>query len=205
MWKKVFHYFIVVLFVVLLLPVERSYAQTSITLFTPYTGLTSAPGESITYQVDVINDSNSVKSMAFELANLPKDWQYTLTAGGNELRQLSVKPGEQEQITLEVTIPLKVKKDDYSFQLIANNTDQSTSTLPFLVSITEEGSTLSNLTTDQPNREGHADSTFTYSATLKNDTTEKQNYALRANAPDGWLVQFKVDGESVTSIILEEN
>ena len=204
MRKKRFIY----LFIIVLLSffILTSFVQAqAVTLFTPYTGLTVTPGETITYNVDVINDDRSVKSVSFEFDRLPKNWGSSISAGGNNIRQLSIKPGSEEQITVEVSVPLEVKKNDYRFSLVAKATDGSTSSLPFLVSVAEEGSAKSNLTTEQPNREGHADATFNFTATLKNDTADRQNYALSAQAPEGWGVQFKVDGENVTSIALEPN
>lgn len=204
MWKKLTIYTLLIAIMSFFIPISSVHAQ-PVTLFTPYTGLTVSPGETITYNVDVINNDNTVKNVSFQFENLPKDWTTSITASGNSIRQLSVKPDSEEQITVEVNVPLEVKKDDYRFELVAKGTDGSTSTLPFLVAVSEEGSAKSNLTTDQPNREGHADSTFNFTATLKNDTSERQNYALSSQAPEGWAVQFKVDGENVTSIALEPN
>jgi uncharacterized membrane protein len=53
--------------------------------------------------------------------------------------------------------------------------------------------------------EGHSDSTFTYSAVLRNRTTQKQTYAFSAQADQGWDVRFKADGNSVTSVEVEPN
>lgn len=204
MRKKRFIYLFIIVLLSFFIPTSFVQAQ-AVTLFTPYTGLTVTPGETITYNVDVINDDRSVKSVSFEFDRLPKNWGSSISAGGNNIRQLSIKPGSEEQITVEVSVPLEVKKNDYRFSLVAKATDGSTSSLPFLVSVAEEGSAKSNLTTEQPNREGHADATFNFTATLKNDTADRQNYALSAQAPEGWGVQFKVDGENVTSIALEPN
>lgn len=205
MWKKIFHMLCATVLLTLFIPVSKAFAQTGVLLYTPHTGLTVSPGETLTYDVSVINESNAIKNVTFQIDDLPKNWESQITANGNSIRQLSVKPNDEQAITLEITIPLEVKKNDYRFQLIAKGTDGSSASLPFLVAVSEEGSAQSNLTTDQPNREGHADSTFSYSATLKNYTAERQNYALSAQAPEGWGVQFKVDGEGVTSISLEPN
>lgn len=204
MWKKLGIIALITTLISLFIPITSTQAQ-PVTIFTPYTGLTASPGETITYNVDLINNDNSVKSVSFDFNHLPKNWTTSITANGNTIKQLSVKPGGEEQITVEVNVPMEVKKNDYRFELVAKGTDGSTSSLPLLVSVTEEGSSKSNLTTDEPSREGHADSTFNFTATLKNNTAERQNYALSSKAPEGWAVQFKVDGENVTSIALEPN
>ncbi len=47
--------------------------------------------------------------------------------------------------------------------------------------------------------------TFTFTAKLKNSTTEKQLYALRANAQRGWIVTFKANYIQATSVEVEPN
>src|SRR5699024_2528017 len=60
-------------------------------------------------------------------------------------------------------------------------------------------------TVDQPNMEGHADADFNYKGVLRNLTADEQQYAISAQAPDGWTVQFKANGNSVTSVTVEPN
>ncbi|WP_164669286.1 NEW3 domain-containing protein [Virgibacillus doumboii] len=184
---------------------NQSHAAGGVTLFTPYTGLSVTPGETITYQVDVMNSGSSIQNLTFSVEGLPKGWSKTITANGQDIQQLSVKPNGQQQITLEVTVPLEVKKDDYNFTLIADGDGDGYAELPFLTTVSEKGTFKTELTTEQPNMEGHADSTFTYTATINNRTAEKQNYALSSGAPKGWGVTFKADSKSVTSVSLEPN
>lgn len=182
---------------------DNVHAQ-PITLYTPYTGLSVTPGETLTYDIDVINDGGTIQNMTFETKGLPKGWESSIIAGGNSIQQLSVRPGNEQQITVEVNVPLEVEKDDYRFELVAN-ANGNTASLPFLVNVSEEGTFKTELTSEQPNMEGHADSTFSYTATLKNYTAEQQHYSLSSKAPKGWGVQFQADGNSVTSVTLEPN
>src|SRR5699024_3370243 len=61
------------------------------------------------------------------------------------------------------------------------------------------------LDVDQANMQGHADADFSYTATLSNQTAEKQRYALSADTPKGWDAEFKSDSKSVTSVEIEPN
>ena len=177
----------------------------AVTLFTPYTGISVAPGETIDYTVELINDGSSVQTATFEMNNLPKGWTYSITSGARGVEQLSVKPGEPQEITLEITVPLEVEKGEYRFQLVANGINGGDSLLPLLVNVTEHGTSATELEVEQPNVEGHADSTFSYSVTLRNRTAEEQHYALSSEAPRGWDVQFKADGNTITSTTVEPN
>lgn len=174
-------------------------AAGEITLYTPYTSISVPPGEVINYPLEVKNNTNSVITVPLQINSLPSGWSTKLNGGGWQLKEVSVKPGESESVTLEVTVPLKVDKGSYRFQLTAG----SMASLQLTVDITEKGTYQTELTTDQANLEGHADSTFTYTVNLQNRTANKQNYALSADAQAGWDVTFTSGGKQVSSVEIE--
>ncbi|WP_276351854.1 NEW3 domain-containing protein [Cohnella caldifontis] len=175
-----------------------AYAAGGGKVYTPYTDLSAPPGETINYSVDLINDSADILTAAVGFS-APSGWTYELTAGGNNIRQISVKPNDTQTMNLTLHVPLEVEKGDYSFQLSAG----AFGTLPIKVNVSEKGSYKSELTVDQPNMQGHSDSTFTYSLSLNNRTASKQTYALTAEAPSGWDGKFTVDGNGVTSVDID--
>ena len=172
-------------------------------LYTPYTGLSVTPGESINYSVDVNNQSSSVEHLTFDINDLPEEWSSTITSGGNDIRQLSVDGNGTQTIDLEIRVPLQVEKGDYHFELVAKTSEGSKSTLPFLVEVSEKGTFDSEINVDQPNLEGHTTASFTYSIDLRNRTANEQNYSLNAQVPAGWGVQFTSGSDSITSVTLE--
>lgn len=174
-----------------------------VSLYTPYTGLSITPGESINYSVDINNTGSDVEHVTFSLNNLPEDWTSTIRAGGNDIRQLSINAADSQEISLEIGVPLQVEKGEYEFELVAHGSGNTETTLPFLVEVSEEGTFSTELTIDQPNLEGHTDATFTYMFNLKNRTANDQNYSLSAQVPSGWRGQFKAGGDAVTSVSLE--
>lgn len=173
-------------------------AEGNVTLFTPYTNIDVSPGQSVNYSIDVINDTSTTQTVALSLEGVPDGWKAKLTAGGWNISELAVKPKSTQNLSLDLDVPLKVDKGSYSFAVIAGN-----ARLPLTVRVTEQGTYNTELKTDQPNMQGHADSTFTYSLTLKNSTADKQTYALTSGADRGWDVQFKVDGNSVSSVTVD--
>ncbi|WP_338142660.1 NEW3 domain-containing protein [Brevibacillus marinus] len=176
-------------------------AAGELTLFTPYTSIAVTPGESINYNVQVINNSSVVQEAALTVQGLPQNWEYQLTSGGWSLQRIAVLPDEPQSVSLQVDVPLEINKGTYRFQLVA----EGKASLPLVVQVTEQGTFKTELTTEQPNMEGHSGSNFQFEATLRNRTAEKQLYSLTADAPEGWDVQFKVDGNSVTSVSVEAN
>jgi len=182
-----------------------SPALANVSLYTPYTGLTATPGETINYQIDVINSESSIRNVSFDVNGLPKGWKQVISANGKEIKELSVRGNSEQQIDLEVTVPLEIEQDDYRFTLVAKDQDGTTSTLPFVVTLSEKGTFETELTVDQPNLQGQTDSSFSYSATLRNRTAEKQTYALTAKVPQGWGAQFQSGSDNVTSVTVEPN
>ncbi|MFB4330805.1 NEW3 domain-containing protein [Paenibacillus sp. CR_12] len=178
---------------------NTALAAGEITLYTPYTSISVPPGEVINYPLEVKNNTNSVITVPLQINSLPSGWSTKLNGGGWQLKEVSVKPGESESVTLEVTVPLKVDKGSYRFQLTAG----SMASLQLTVDITEKGTYQTELTTDQANLEGHADSTFTFTVNLQNRTANKQNYALSADAQAGWDVTFTSGGKQVSSVEIE--
>jgi uncharacterized membrane protein len=178
-----------------------SLAANGVTLYTPYTKISVRPGESIDYNIDVINNTGELQNVEISLAGLQKDWDYILKSGGWNIRQISVLPNEKKSLSLKVEVPLKVNKGNYRFRVLAGGFGS----LPLVVEVSEQGTFKTEFTTSQSNMEGHANATFTFKATLKNRTADKQLYALLANAPRGWDVTFKADFKPVTSVDIEAN
>ncbi|WP_308639717.1 COG1470 family protein [Paenibacillus silvisoli] len=174
---------------------QPAAAESAVELYTPYLQLSAPPGDSIAYAIDVINHSDSTESVDLRFDPKGSKWEYELTAGGRAVSRLAVKPGETQTVNLQLRVPLEVNKGMYRFEVDADG-----SALPLAVEVTEQGTFRTELTTDQPNMQGHADSTFTYSATLRNRTAEKQTYGLSAQAEPGWDVAFSEGGSGVTSV-----
>lgn len=178
---------------------QGAQAGNGILLYTPYTHISVPPGESIDYSIEVKNYGNQRKDVEIGLSGLPKDWDYTLKAGGYSIERIAVLPGEKKTMSLTVNVPLKVDKGKYAIRLIAKNYD----VLPIEVNVSEEGTFKTEFSSDQINMEGHSKSKFNFSTKLKNHTGEKQLYSLMAAAPRGWNVAFKPNGRQATAVEIE--
>ncbi|HNT93287.1 MAG: hypothetical protein KDB91_06395 [Bacteroidales bacterium] len=173
----------------------------SILLYTPFTKISVPPGESIDYTIDVINNGTELEKLDLSVTNLPRGWNYTLKSGAWNVRQVAVLPGEKKSLSLRVEVPFQVNKGNYRIYLVAGEGH----TLPLTVNISEQGTYRTEFTTRQANMEGHAGSSFNYSADLQNRTAEAQTYALRGEVPRGWTITFRANGKQVTSVDVEAN
>ncbi len=180
--------------------VSSAKAQ-SVELYAPYTRITVTPGQKIDYSIKLINNSSSTRDVGISLYGLPDDWSYTLKSGGWQISRLSVLPDKEETISLEVMVPLKVKKGTYRFHLRASGYDD----LPLTIEVSKSGTYKTAFSTKQPNLEGAANTTFTFSASLQNATADTQFYALTARPPRGWSVNFKASYKQVASVKVNPN
>ncbi len=174
-------------------------AASGTSLYTPYTYLSAAPGETVNYQIELVNDSDSIQTAALSFDTGSAGWEYELNAGGHPIREISVKGNESQGINLSVTVPYEVAKGDYPFKLNAG----TFGTLGLKINVSEAGTYASKLTTEQPNLQGHSDTKFSYTLKLDNQTASKQQYALTAESPAGWDARFTVNGENVTSVDID--
>ena len=180
---------------------QASEPEKKVILYTPYTKIAVPPGESINYSIDVINNSDEVKNADITIKGMPRGWKYEIKAGTWIVNQLSVLPKEKKNFSLKVDIPLKVNKGTYRFTVAAEGLGE----LPLSITVSKQGTYQTDFTTNQPNMQGNSKSTFTFNATLKNQTADQQLYALMAQAPRGWNAVFKANYKQATSAQVEPN
>ena len=198
---KLLSIFLCPIFGILSLSSYAASANDSVKLYTPYTKISVPPGESIDYAIDIINNSKEIKNVEISIAGMPRGWNYTLKSATWNVNQISVLPGERKSFTLKVEVPLKINKGGYQFRVVAGTFD----VLPLVVIVSEQGTYKTEFTTDQANMQGQASSSFSFNTNLKNRTSDKQLYALIAEAPRGWTVNFKSNFQLVTSVNIEAN
>lgn len=181
---------------------QEVHAQ-DVSLHTTYTELTVPPGETIRYSIDVMNNTANIRNVRLDVTEAPDGWEWSLRSGGWDIQQVSVKPNDSWSVNLEVDVPLQVERGVYRFVVSANSGE---ATLPLVINVSERGTYQTELSSNQPNMEGHSDSNFNFSLELRNRTAEEQLYALRAAVPDrGWDLRFVADGQRVTSVHVEPN
>lgn len=180
---------------------NKIIAGEGLNLYTPFTKVVVPPGEVVDYEIEVINNGNSIKKIDLSISGLPKTWVYTLKAGGYDIKQISVLPKEKKTITLKVEVPLEVNKGNHWFNVVARNHD----VLPLTIKVSEKGTYKTEFTSDQINMQGHSGSNFNFTTKLKNLTAEKQVYSLFASAPRGWSVIFKPNYKQATAVEITPN
>ena len=184
-----------------LIPAKTVRAAGELTLFTRNASISVPPGESVSYSIDVINNTGSIQTAALYVQGLPSGWNAELTSGGYKVNRLSVKGEATEFITLKVEVPHEVQKGTYNFALVADGI----TSLPLAIEVSESGTYKTELKSSQPNLTGDSKATFNFRLDLTNNTAEEQLYALTADVERGWQVTFRVSGNNVTSAAVQAN
>lgn len=179
---------------------SKAFSAEGVTIYTPFTKITVAPGEAIDYSVDVINNSTEIQNIDLSVNGIPKGWNHYLKSGNVNVSRIAILPGEKQNCTLHVEVPFQVNKGGYRFTINAGGMH-----LNLAVVVSEQGTSKTEFTTDQMVMQGRANTTFTYNATLKNRTADKQFYGFFAKAPRGWEVTFKVNYKQVNSLETSPN
>lgn len=178
-----------------------SVSAQNVTLYTPYTQIAVPPGQTVSYAIEVINKGHSLVNVPLAVRGLPRGWTYTLKSGGWDVSRLAVLPDDRKMVNLDVQVPLQVNKGAYHFSISAGGLGN----LPLTVTLSSQGTYKSEFSSQQPNLQGAANTTFTYTATLRNGTDADQVYALSAGAPPGWTATFKADYKQVSSVTVPAN
>lgn len=175
-------------------------ASGDVYLYTPYTTLTVPPGERVSFSVDLVNDSDAIHDFQLSV-QAPEGWNYQFTTSGRNVEGARIRPHDERMLTFLVDVPLQVDKGEYTVILGSPGVDP----LLLTIHVSEQGTYHSELTSEQPNMQGAASSSFFYELQLQNQTAEDQLYALAADVPRGWTATFNVNGTQATSAQVEAN
>ena len=184
---------------ILLFFCSLSSAQTdSLILYTPYTNVSVSPGNTVNYSIDIINKGTKTRDENIVVSNIPRAWDYSITAGGYSINKMATLPGKKKTLTLKIDIPYQVRKGSYTFYAKAGQVS-----LPLTIQVSSAGTSVTEFTCDQKNMQGTSNSSFTFNTILKNKTATAQQYALMAGAPRGWEVIIKPNYKQATSTEVE--
>lgn len=159
---------------------------------TPFPGVAVAPGSDVSFDLTI--DVEVRRQVSLVVEGVPTGWEASLRGGGNVVDTVLVTPGESPDLRLDVTVPADAAPRSYSLQVIGRS-GNLVETLPLSIRVNPEASGTVEMTTEFPTLTGPADSTFSFSLTLRNDTAEDLTFALTATGPTGWLVSARPTSE----------
>ena len=182
---------------------DAAPAEPYVELSTPYPAMTVNAGDEMTLDLAIDNYSGQSQDFALGILEMPEGWTGDFSASGQRVSTVHARDGEVvESVAFELTVPLEAEAGDYAIILEAAGEGYSDElTIDITVSAEELGN--SSFEVEYPEQEGDAQTDFTFSATLINNTLTSQSYALSASAPAGWTVNFTPSGETTRVAALE--
>lgn len=183
-----------------------SYADGGLEIHTEYPGVTAKAGDSLTFTIDMDN-SGAACDASLSVASMPEGWGGYISGGSSDrITRIHVPNGtESASATLHLEVPADAADGSYQVVLEAQGDNASYDSLTIYLDVDQLEVSQGDFSSEYPEQEGSAGTSFSFNATLINNSATEQSYSLSANAPEGWQVAFKPSGEStqVASITLE--
>ena len=193
------------LFACMLGAAMTAHAEGGLDMHTDYPGLAARAGDNVTFTINFDN-SGSACDASLGIQSMPEGWEGYISGGGNRISRVHVPSGtDTATASLQLDIPADAADGSYQVVLEARANDAVYDTLTLNLDVDQLEVSQGDFSCEYPEQEGAADASFSFSATLVNNSPETQTYSLSAQAPEGWQVAFEPSGEStqVASIELE--
>jgi uncharacterized repeat protein (TIGR01451 family) len=168
----------------------------TVTMTTPYLGLSVESGNTATLNISLSGPTGTAVTVA---AEAPDGWA-TRVRGGTFIVSRVMLSDEPTTVILEVDVPAEVTEGSYPVSLRAQwqgGSDQ----LDFELMVSTEVGGGVGLTSEFPELRGSSDTTFSFSVELANDTLEEVQFGLQATGPAGWVIAAQPAGESQASTV----
>ena len=178
------------------LSVAASAAE-GLEMSTAYPGMTASAGDNLSFSLSFDSGLGSGQSVGLSVVSMPEGWEGYFTGNSSEISQVYVRDGENADLaTFELAIPDDAADGTYTVTLRATGEGGVTDDLSLQLILTTEETGSSDFEAQYPEQEGSASTSFSFDATLVNNTASEQTYNFSTNAPSGWTVTYQPSGES---------
>ena len=174
-----------------------------IELSTQYPAMVAKAGDSLTFDLDIDNQSGMSQDVKLSIESIPEAWEGSFSASNKQVSVVHVKDAAANtNVDFALDIPLEAADGDYTVKLKAQGEGFSDA-MEIVISVNAEKMGESSFEAEYPSQEGSAKTAFTFNATLINNTLSAQSYAFSSNAPTGWTVSFMPAGETTKVAALD--
>lgn len=172
-------------------------------LSTTYPSQVVELGENVTLSLKV-HAIGEAQTVSLEMADLPDGWTASFRGGGRIVHAVYVDADSTENVTLRLEPPENAESGTYEFTVRAS-AGRLKADLPVTLTVQDKVPASLSLTTDLVTIKGSPKTTFRYNLRLENEGDEEILVNLTADAPDGFLLKFKVAGKETASFPLGAN
>ncbi|HEC24034.1 MAG TPA: hypothetical protein ENI95_14060 [Chloroflexi bacterium] len=174
-----------------------------LTIYTEYPAQIIGVGERASLDLSLQTETTA-QVVYLEVEGLPEGWTATFRGGGEVIRAVYVRPGDNASVNLRIETAENAEPGNYRLTVVARG-ETATAELPVELTIQERVPASLSLDVDLPTLRGKPDTTFRYSVSLKNEGDEDLTVELFAEAPPAFDVTFRSAGQEVTSLPLKAN
>jgi len=200
-YKRMLSLLFCIVFVFTVLYTAPAKAAGSPAIFTDYPGITAQPGSSVSFPLTINGPSGYVN---LKVTSVPKGWTGQIFGNGMEVHEVIIPSGGSAQAEFRVQIPQNEKDGDYNLGIEAVSAN-GRAPLALNIKIKAGASGGDKLDVQYPSLSGPDTASYSFRATLYNNSGHGRFYSLGANAPEGWQVSFKpaYQQNQITSLSLE--
>jgi len=181
-------------------PALAQEGQRNLFFYTRYPAQEATVGDTITFKL-TLGTETTPQIVRLGLRDVPTGWNATFRGDGRVIQSVYVEPNNNATFDLRIEPPNDVKAGEYRMVAVATGVAQEV-TLPIALTLKEKTTNPAGLSfkVDLPTLRGSPTTTFRYNVTLKNESSEEVPVSLLAEAPRGFQVDFKLSGQSITSV-----
>jgi len=166
-------------------------AANGLEITTPYTAVSVAPGNKVSFDITVTATSETNVSLA--MSGVPSGWTANLFGGGNIVEGVAVGSKTPAKLRLDVSVPSDASGGSSTIRVSASG-GGSTVSLPIAIRVNASAAGDLTLTTTTPELTGSSDKTFKFDLTFRNDTAQDVTVSAAATGPDGWTLDTTLTG-----------
>jgi len=181
-------------------PVLAQEGQRNLFFYTRYPAQEATVGDTITFKL-TLGTETTPQVVRLGMRDVPTGWNVTFRGDGRVIQSAYVEPNNNATFDLRIEPPTDVKAGEYRMIAVATGVAQEVA-LPIVLTLKEKATNPAGLSfkVDLPTLRGSPSTTFRYNVTLKNESSEEVPVSLLAEAPRGFQVDFKLSGQSITSV-----
>jgi uncharacterized repeat protein (TIGR01451 family) len=180
----------------ILAPSGTVLAQGTLTLSTPYPGVSVQPGASASFDLKLTSSEPRFVDLA--VSGAPTGWTASLHGGGFTVTRVFVSKDDTPELKLDVKVPEDAADGRHEMTVTATGGGQ-TSTVAVVITVAAQAGGSVSFTTDIADKKGRSDQAQTFNLTLHNDTPQQLTFTLNTQGGPGtedWKIEATPSGQA---------